>query len=140
MNTIHDLEFRRPVLYLDKEFKSHFYPDSPSIRSLFVQQCAPNYYMLLANRTSHQVVGYSFAKSNPETGAVASPIWSFNLPETGATKIVNMAVIFKRANEHVHSQGRVLGDRNVLYKYLNPNLVAIVWELVDQQDKRMYTL
>ena len=30
--------------------------------------------------------------------------------------------------EHVHSQGRVLGDRSVLYKYLNPNLVAIVTE------------
>lgn len=28
-------------------------------------------------------------------------------------------------SEHVHSQGRVLGDRSVLYKYSNPNLVAI---------------
>jgi hypothetical protein len=28
--------------------------------------------------------------------------------------------------EKVHSQGRVLGDRSVLYKYANPNLVAIL--------------
>ena len=28
----------------------------------------------------------------------------------------------------MHSQGRVLGDRSVLYKYLNPNVVAIVTE------------
>lgn len=28
--------------------------------------------------------------------------------------------------EHVHSQGKVLGDRSVLYKYDNPNLVAIM--------------
>lgn len=27
--------------------------------------------------------------------------------------------------EHVHSQGRVLSDRSVLYKYINPNLVAV---------------
>ena len=30
----------------------------------------------------------------------------------------------KRLDEHVHSVGRVLGDRSVLYKYLNPNLIA----------------
>ena len=30
--------------------------------------------------------------------------------------------------EHVHSQGRVLGDRSVLYKYLNPNLVVVTTE------------
>jgi hypothetical protein len=28
--------------------------------------------------------------------------------------------------ERVHSQGRVLGDRSVLYKYVNPNLVVVV--------------
>ena len=33
--------------------------------------------------------------------------------------------------ESVHSIGRVLGDRRVLYKYLNPNLVAIALEGVD---------
>ena len=30
-----------------------------------------------------------------------------------------------RTDEHVHSVGRVLGDRSVLYKYLNPNLIAV---------------
>ena len=30
--------------------------------------------------------------------------------------------------EHVHSQGVVLGDRSVMYKYLNPNLIAITAE------------
>jgi len=37
--------------------------------------------------------------------------------------------------EHVHSQGIVLEDRSVLYKYLNPNLVAIVAEGEDNQQK-----
>lgn len=31
-------------------------------------------------------------------------------------------------SEHVHSQGRVLGDRSVLYKYINPNLAVVVGE------------
>ena len=31
--------------------------------------------------------------------------------------------------EHVHSQGKVLGDRRVLYKYMNPNLIAVGTEV-----------
>lgn len=31
--------------------------------------------------------------------------------------------------EHIHSQGKVLGDRRVLYKYLNPNLIAMGTEV-----------
>ena len=34
--------------------------------------------------------------------------------------------------EHVHSQGKVLGDRRVLYKYLNPNLIAVGTEVTPQ--------
>ena len=34
--------------------------------------------------------------------------------------------------EHVHSQGKVLGDRRVLYKYLNPNLIAVGTEVTQQ--------
>ena len=34
--------------------------------------------------------------------------------------------------EHVHSQGKVLGDRRVLYKYLNPNLIAVGTEVTAQ--------
>jgi len=37
--------------------------------------------------------------------------------------------------EHVHSQGIVLEDRSVLYKYLNPNLVAVIAEGEDGQQK-----
>ena len=135
INTIHDEQFRRPILFLEyNELRAHFYPDSDSIREQFSRH-ASNYYMLIANQTSNLVVGYSFRKSD-QTQPLAIPVWSFNLPKTGTTKIENLMAVFKRPTEHVHSQGRVLGDRNVLYKYLNPNLVAIVWEAMDTQDKR----
>lgn len=55
---------------------------------------------------------------------IAVPIWQISLGGSGNTqKITNLA--FKNPIEHVHSQGRVLNDRSVLYKYINPNLVAI---------------
>lgn len=51
-------------------------------------------------------------------------MWQVGLGgDSNSQKIVAVAV--KNPIEHVHSQGRVLGDRSVLYKYINPNLVAI---------------
>lgn len=35
--------------------------------------------------------------------------------------------------DRVHSAGIVLGDRSVLYKYTNPNLIAVVTEGTDYQ-------
>jgi len=46
-----------------------------------------------------------------------------------------MVVVVFNGTEHVHSQGIVLEDRSVLYKYLNPNLVAVITEGEDSQHK-----
>ena len=50
-------------------------------------------------------------------------MWQIRLGH-GSDKIVSVSA--KNNLERVHSQGRVLGDRSVLYKYVNPNLVAVV--------------
>lgn len=44
-------------------------------------------------------------------------IWEVVIPPE-VQKIVS--VKGKRPNEHVHSQGRVMGDRSVLYKVCSP--------------------
>ncbi|MGH0168046.1 UNVERIFIED_CONTAM: hypothetical protein FKN15_073673 [Acipenser sinensis] len=62
-------------------------------------------------------------------------IWEVVIP-TEVQRIVS--VKGKRANEHVHSQGRVMGDRSVLYKYLNPNLLAVVTESSDSHPERSF--
>lgn len=60
--------------------------------------------------------------------------WRINLSGLdNSQKIIKIAS--KNSNEHVHSQGRVLYDRSVLYKYINPNLVAVVTEGNDNQYK-----
>jgi hypothetical protein len=43
--------------------------------------------------------------------------------------------MFRHSNilDRVHSAGIVLGDRSVLYKYANPNLIAVVTEGIDYQ-------
>lgn len=50
-------------------------------------------------------------------------IWEVVIP-TEVQKIV--AVKGKRGNEHVHSQGRVMGDRSVLYKVLLTLMTALI--------------
>lgn len=53
--------------------------------------------------------------------------WSIDLSggEPGHT-IVD--IVPKNPDEKVHSPGKVMGDRSVLYKYLNPNLVLFITE------------
>lgn len=49
-------------------------------------------------------------------------------------------VIAKRSEERVHSQGIVLGDRSVMYKYLNPNLVVVIAEGEDTTGKGFFNV
>lgn len=41
----------------------------------------------------------------------------------------------KLASEKVHSPGRVLADRSVLYKYVNPNLAVVTTQGYDHVTK-----
>jgi type II secretory pathway component PulC len=66
---------------------------------------------------------------------IASRVWEIKLSH-GSQRIT--AVISKSSIEKVHSQGRVLGDRSVLYKYINPNLVAVLTQGFDPVHKRKW--
>ncbi|CAG8630833.1 14657_t:CDS:10 [Funneliformis caledonium] len=48
-------------------------------------------------------------------------VWSFGFPEGESIA----AIGHRPQHEKVASLGRVLGDRSVLYKYLNPHLIAV---------------
>ena len=123
-----DSSHLKPILILDDKLKPIIYPSSA--KSLFLT-LKDIYYMLTTNPNNGSIKGFSFGESNKEE-LIAKQIWSLDLP----LPLNGLQVLFKRYGENVHSQGRVMGDRNVLYKYLNPNLVAIVGETVDSQEKR----
>jgi hypothetical protein len=58
------------------------------------------------------------------------PVWTLANP---GTKIVH--VVGKPSDEKVHSQGRVMADRSVLFKYVNPNLALALAEGKDSLGK-----
>jgi hypothetical protein len=66
---------------------------------------------------------------------VATRVWEIKLTH-GSQRIT--AVVSKSSIEKVHSPGRVLGDRSVLYKYINPNLVAVLTQGFDPVHKRKW--
>jgi hypothetical protein len=49
-----------------------------------------------------------------------------------------LGVHAKLQSERVHSQGRVLPDRSVSYKYMNPNLVVVVTEDKEAGNVNLY--
>ncbi|OCK85638.1 DUF1620-domain-containing protein [Lepidopterella palustris CBS 459.81] len=66
----------------------------------------------------------------------SSPIWSF-LPPNGE-RIVGITA--RPIEDRVASIGKVLGDRRVLYKYLNPNLVLVTTVLDATRIASVYLL
>ncbi len=63
------------------------------------------------------------------------PVWSF---ASSGAKILHL--IAKPIEEVVHSQGRVMADRSVLFKYINPNLAFIISEGQDSSGKNFVNI
>ncbi|KAK9507318.1 hypothetical protein O3M35_007202 [Rhynocoris fuscipes] len=117
-------DFIYGLLLLTKDSKVLIWPESAKSVAL---QTANVLYMYNVNIEDGTISGYNFIKQ----GELLMPLelWNLNMPE----KIV--AVVGKRLGERVHSQGRVLADRSVLYKYINPNLIVIVTHSQDPLHK-----
>lgn len=113
-----DEEFSKGIVLLDDQQNVHVFPES--YKSSALSQSSKTFIFTADSKTG-VLEGFSLAHSTKEK-LICSKIWQINLGH-GTDKIV--AVVGKNVHERVHSQGRVLGDRSVLYKYVNPNLVAI---------------
>ncbi|GFS06457.1 ER membrane protein complex subunit 1 [Elysia marginata] len=115
-----DDEFLKGLILIDDHNKPHIYPESS--QSVFKSLTMQLFFHLLNTETGI-MTGY---RLTPEaSGLSLDEVWTLDLQKSQQTIT---GVYSKRAIDLVHSQGRVLGDRSVLYKYLNPNLVAVVAE------------
>lgn len=108
--------YLREILLLDSDLNVHVYPETHAI-----SRHKQSHFMFTAEPSSGDLIGYSLA-ADQNNHLKAVEVWNIKLPQP----IINVAT--KRPTEHVHSQGRVMGDRSVLYKYLNPNLASVFTE------------
>ena len=98
----------------------YIYPDTYSARAKFGTEFLSKFYFSHQDRKGN-LNGYKVVEGYRNSLKVL-PIWQFILPE-GETSV---AISHPQANEKVASLGRALGNRNVLYKYLNPNMFALI--------------
>ncbi|KAI1272702.1 hypothetical protein F5Y07DRAFT_391856 [Xylaria sp. FL0933] len=74
----------------------------------------------VVTRTSeNEIQGFNYVQKDELASAV--PIWSFSPP--AGQHIVDIAT--RPQHDPIASIGRVLGDRTVKYKYLNPNTIVV---------------
>lgn len=72
-------------------------------------------------RGRHSNISYGLVEGNVEGKRFGQKAWSFQ-PKSGQT-VTHVAYPYE--HEPVASIGKALGDRRVLYKYLNPNAILI---------------
>ncbi|XP_011303674.1 ER membrane protein complex subunit 1 isoform X2 [Fopius arisanus] len=132
---LHDAteDFLRAILLLDSRDKIHVFPENATA---VAATNGKSTYLFTADAGTGIVAGFSLGYSTPEE-LIAHKVWELVLAPKNQ-KITH--VVSKSPIERVHSQGRVLGDRSVLYKYINPNLVAVVTQGVGNTLKNTMTL
>lgn len=120
-------EFIKAIVLLDHRNQVHVVPESSKAQ-------ADGLYLFTANKKTAMLNGF-YLKYHGKSGSIqAQSIWTVNLSGHGSSQEIT-TIAAKNPIEHVHSQGRVLNDRSVLYKYINPNLVAVVTQGLDNIHK-----
>ncbi|XP_077588438.1 ER membrane protein complex subunit 1 [Stigmatopora nigra] len=124
-----DQDYAKVLLLVDDQYKVTAFPSTKNVLQQ-LQEMASSIFFYLVDSNPGRLSGYRL-----RTDLSTELIWEVVMP-IEVQKIVS--VKGKRPNEHVHSQGRVMGDRSVLYKYLNPNLLAVVSESTDSHQERSF--
>ena len=113
-----DEHFLKPLVIFDQENILHVIPDKLSEDlTTKATKTATIYSAVTTNNKHSSLMGYAMKYTNkplPE-------LWRINLEDESI-----VAIGAKLPGDHIHSHGKVLGDRSVLYKYLNPNLIGVV--------------
>uniref|UniRef100_A0A8C9EN61 ER membrane protein complex subunit 1 n=1 Tax=Pavo cristatus TaxID=9049 RepID=A0A8C9EN61_PAVCR len=126
---IMDQDYAKVLLLIDDEYKVTAFPATKNVlRQL--EEMAHSIFFYLVDAEQGKLSGFRLKKD-----LTTEESWQVSIP-TEVQRIVT--VKGKRSSEHVHSQGRVMGDRSVLYKSLNPNLLAVVTESTDTHHERTF--
>lgn len=113
-----DSEFLKPLMIFDQENKLHVFPEKSNRLLKEASRLNVIYSVNTDNGKDTILTGYAMS-SDSET---ASPeMWRVVIEDELA-----QAIGAKHPHDRIHSHGKVLGDRSVLYKYLNPNLIGVV--------------
>ncbi len=116
----------KPILLIGKDGNVQVHP---STAAECLKSGPPLF--VLSSPESSKLVGNKVIAADDDTGGIALvPVWSLVVPQT---EIVSINA--RNPIERVHSAGRVLADRSVLFKYMNPNLAIVAAQGQDSSAK-----
>ena len=115
----------KPILLIGKDGNVQVYP---STAAECLKSGPPLF--VLSSPESSKLVGNKVIASEDDSGVVLVPVWSLVVPHS---EIVSVNA--RNPIERVHSAGRVLADRSVLFKYMNPNLAIVAAQGQDSSAK-----
>ncbi|KAJ8719185.1 hypothetical protein PYW07_016741 [Mythimna separata] len=121
-----DNEKLHALILLDKEENVQVLPRSAA-------PLVENMFMYVAERNTARVQGYALVFNGQQVEAIRT--WLVQLGGSAGAGHRIVVALGKAPGERVHSPGRVLPDRSVLYKYVNPNLVLFLTEGPDPLHK-----
>lgn len=119
------------VLVVSENDDIYIYPNSAESIAYKNRQTT---YLYSVNVSNGQLQGYNLFYSTPEKIAL-NKVWNVHL---GPSQLVAFST--RPLSERVHSQGRVLPDRSVYYKYINPNMIAIATVTDDPMHKHVLSV
>ena len=122
-----ETEFMKTLLLIDDQLVPHVFPSVESTLNQVVRM-ADQLFFFTADTKTCLMQGFSLRHSIKEQ-LTASVVWKLQLCSADVSYGETIgSIVGRHPEEKVHSQGRVLADRSVLYKYLNPNLVVVTTE------------
>jgi len=122
-----ETDFVKTLLLIDDQTLPHVFPSTELTLNQVVKM-ADQLFFFTADTKSCLMRGYSLRRSTKDQ-LTASAVWKLQLCSGDASYAETIgSIVGRHPEEKVHSQGRVLSDRSVLYKYLNPNLVVVTTE------------
>lgn len=126
-----DNDHTKAVVVLSESNQIYVYPQSAAH---ILHEHAKTTYLFAADSKTGELQGFGFTYSTPQEPKLQLN-WNLKL---GVSKLVGLST--RPAHERVHSQGRVLPDRSVYYKYINPNIIALATMTDDPIHKHVLTV
>eukprot|EP00850_Spirogloea_muscicola_P006456 SM000030S11465 [mRNA] locus=s30:825005:831618:+ [translate_table: standard] len=123
---LHDALDQRLFLLIDENANAHLLPESREAQQIFEAHLRKTFFYIV-DKERGVISGYRVKKplnTDSKTAFIypSEELWTVVFP----VEVERIALVAtKAANEGVYTQAKVLGDRNVLLKYLNPNTAFI---------------
>jgi len=114
----------RPILLIGKDGSAAIHPTN----AITCLQQGPRLFVAAKSDTGRLEGKRVVVTDSNEI--LLTPVWSLTSPNTEILEVKTRNTV-----ERIHSAGRVLADRSVLFKYMNPNLALVVAKGTDSAAK-----